>query len=129
MIVTETTKDIQITVKATFKEDFSRPAENNFLFVYSVTIENKSKYTVQLLRRHWSIFDSSGEYREVEGDGVVGQQPVLQPGDIYEYESACNLQTDIGSMKGNYIMERQADKLQFMVNVPEFEMVVPARLN
>ena len=128
-MITAVTQGIQITVRSTYQESYSRPEEHHFLFTYRITIENKSEYTVQLMRRHWKIFDSSGEYREVEGEGVVGQQPILMPGDVYEYESACNLTTDMGKMHGTYLMERQVDKLRFYVNIPEFEMVIPSRLN
>jgi ApaG protein len=128
-MVTSVTQGIKITVRATYQENYSRPEEDHFLFTYRITIENTSEYTVQLMRRHWFIYDSSGEHREVEGEGVVGQQPILMPGDVYEYESACNLTTDIGNMHGTYLMERQVDKLRFYVNIPEFEMVIPARLN
>ena len=128
-MITEVTQGIQITVRTIYQENYSRPDDKHFLFTYRITIENKSDYTVQLLRRHWHIHDSNGEHRQVEGEGVVGQQPILMPGDIYEYESACNLATDIGSMKGTYLMERTVDKLRFYVNIPQFEMVVPSKLN
>ncbi|MEW6468735.1 MAG: Co2+/Mg2+ efflux protein ApaG [Bacteroidota bacterium] len=128
-MITQVTQGIQITVRTFYQDNYSRPGDNHFLFTYRITIENKSDYTVQLLRRHWFIYDSNGEHREVEGEGVVGQQPILMPGDIYEYESACNLNSDMGKMKGTYLMERQVDKLRFYVSIPEFEMVVPSRLN
>ncbi len=128
-MITLVTQGIQITVRSTYQESYSRPEENHFLFTYRITIENKSEHTVQLIRRHWHIYDSTGEHREVEGEGVVGQQPILMPGDVYEYESACNLTSDMGKMHGTYLMERQIDKLRFYVNIPEFEMVIPARLN
>ena len=128
-MITAVTQGIQITVRSTYQESYSRPEENHFLFTYRITIENKSEHTVQLVRRHWHIYDSSSEHREVEGEGVIGQQPILMPGDVYEYESACNLTSDMGKMHGTYLMERQIDKLRFFVNIPEFEMVVPARLN
>ena len=92
-------------------------------------IENKSEYTVQLLKRKWNIFDSNGEHRVVEGDGVVGQQPVLAPNEIYEYESACNLNTDMGKMRGIYQMMRIVDKENFYVEIPEFKLIAPQRLN
>ncbi|MCC7303135.1 MAG: Co2+/Mg2+ efflux protein ApaG [Bacteroidia bacterium] len=128
-MVTSVTKGIRIVVRTQYQDLYSKPDQGHFLFTYRITIENNSEYTVKLLRRHWFIFDSSSERREVEGDGVVGQQPVLMPGDIYEYESASNLTTELGKMSGYYIMERQADKLQFRVEIPEFELVVPAKLN
>jgi ApaG protein len=128
-MVTQVTQGIQITVETLFREDQSRPELGDFLFTYRISIENKSDLTVQLLRRHWFIFDSNGEHSEVEGEGVIGQQPILLPGDVYEYESACNLETDMGSMLGTYTMQRQLDGLQFKVQIPRFELITPQRLN
>lgn len=81
------------------------------------------------MRRQWFIFDSNGTVREVEGEGVVGVQPVIAPGDSYSYVSGCNLKTDIGSMKGRYLMQRSIDNGEFLVDIPEFELIVPFRLN
>jgi ApaG protein len=128
-MVTQVTHGIRISVHTEYQEAYSRPDQRHYLFLYRISIENRSEYTVQLQRRHWHIFDSSGEFREVEGEGVIGQQPVLQPGEVYEYESACNLNTDMGKMYGPYLMERQVDKLRFNVNIPEFELIVPHRMN
>jgi ApaG protein len=82
-----------------------------------------------LHRRHWYIFDSNGSYREVEGEGVVGVQPTLQPGEKYHYVSGCNLRTEMGKMKGNYQMENLNNKKIFAVNIPEFEMIAPCKNN
>ena len=82
-----------------------------------------------MIARHWDIYDSSSEHSEVDGEGVVGEQPVLEPGEIFEYESACSLTTDIGKMSGRYLMERKVDKSRFYVAIPEFELIVPLRLN
>ena len=90
---------------------------------------HRGEHTVQLLRRHWHICDADGTLREVEGEGVVGQQPVLEPGEAHEYVSGCNLRTGIGKMYGTYQMARVLDGKQFDVRVPEFTMVVPFRLN
>lgn len=128
-MVNAVTEGIKVTVKSAYRSEYSDPKRNNFLFSYRITIENQSDYTVKLLRRHWFIFDSNGEYREVEGKGVIGEQPVLHPGDVHEYESACNLTTEIGKMKGYYLMQRQLDRSDFRVAVPEFQMIVPHRLN
>lgn len=128
-MVTQTTHNVTITVKTTFQEEYSSPGHRHYLFSYQITIENNSEYTVQLQRRHWHIFDSSYEYREVEGEGVVGQQPVLAPGESYNYESACNLTTDIGKMHGTYLMERKIDGHKFSVEIPEFHLVAPFKMN
>jgi len=99
------------------------------VFAYKIDIRNNSEYTVKLLRRHWYIYDANGVVREVEGEGVVGQQPVLEPGDSRQYVSGCNLKSGLGKMRGTYQMERLVDGRTFMVEIPEFTLVVPYRLN
>ncbi len=126
---TQVTHGIKISVETKFQSEHSDAEHRHFLFSYRISIENKSDYTVQLLSRHWDIFDSNSEHSEVDGEGVVGEQPVLEPGEIFEYESACGLTTDIGKMRGSYLMERKIDKSQFYVTIPEFELIVPQRLN
>ena len=123
------THGIEISVETKFQSEHSVVEHNHYLFSYHITIENKSEFTVQLISRHWDIFDSGGEYSEVDGDGVIGEQPVLDPGEVFEYESACNLTTDIGKMSGFYLMERKIDKARFKVTIPEFELIIPQRLN
>jgi ApaG protein len=97
--------------------------------VYFITIENKGNYAVQLLSRHWDIFDSNGEKREVDGEGVIGETPIIEPGEKYEYNSGCNLLTDLGYMKGYYNMKRLMDDTLFKAVIPQFDLVVPAKLN
>ena len=126
---TQVTHGIKISVETTFQAEHSVADHGHFLFSYFITIENNSEYTVQLISRHWDIFDSSAEHSEVDGEGVVGEKPVLEPGERFEYESACSLTSDIGKMKGTYLMERKIDKARFYVNIPEFELIVPVRLN
>lgn len=128
-MVTAITNGIKISVQTMYQDQDSNPATEHFLFAYRIVIENLSDYTIQLKRRQWFIFDSSGLQREVEGEGVVGEQPVINPGDAHSYVSACHLTTDIGSMKGNYLMTRLADQTDFTVDIPEFELIVPYRLN
>ncbi len=100
-----------------------------YFFSYRIRIENCSGQTVQLLKRHWEIFDSCGIYREVSGEGVVGEKPMLLPNDVYEYESACGFASEIGKMKGTYLMEKKSDGKLFTVNIPTFEMYYPHKLN
>ena len=126
---TQLTHGIRITVETKFQTEQSVAEQNHYLFLYFITIENKSDVTVQLISRHWDIFDSGTEYSEVNGEGVVGEKPVLEPGETFEYESTCNLSSDIGKMKGTYLMERKIDKAQFYVTIPEFELIAPHRLN
>lgn len=128
-LITKITEGIEVSVDTHYEEGQSKPAENLYLFSYKITIENRTSDKVQLLRRYWQIFDSNGEYREVEGPGVVGEQPILLPGDKFSYESFCNLKTDIGKMKGTYTFERLKDRKMFIAEIPEFKMIVPSKLN
>ena len=128
-MVTKITDGVKISVETIYQPEYSNPANEHFMFAYRVNIENLTENSVQLLNRHWNIFDSNGTKREVEGEGVVGQQPIIEPGDTHEYVSGCNLKTDIGSMKGSYEMERIVDGLKFRVNIPEFYLIAPYKLN
>ena len=101
----------------------------HYVFTYRISIENNSQHTVQLLRRHWYIHDANTLVREVEGEGVVGQQPVLEAGESHEYVSGCNLKSGMGKMYGNYLMERVIDGKKFKVKIPEFTMFAPFKLN
>lgn len=123
------TEGIQVSVTAQFQLQHSNPAQKRFVHSYEITIENKSEYTVQLLRRHWIIKDVYANVREVEGEGVIGEQPVLQPGQKHSYTSWTPLSTDIGSMKGTYLMQRLSDKHEFKVRVPQFALVADYMLN
>ncbi|KAA9338222.1 Co2+/Mg2+ efflux protein ApaG [Hymenobacter busanensis] len=124
-----TTQGVTVSVSTSYLPDYSSPQQEHFVFAYKIDIRNRSEYTVKLLRRHWHIHDANGVVREVEGEGVVGQQPTLEPGDAHQYVSGCNLKTGIGKMRGTYLMERVADGRTFEVDIPEFTLVVPFRLN
>ncbi|HHH50547.1 MAG TPA: Co2+/Mg2+ efflux protein ApaG [Saprospiraceae bacterium] len=126
---TLTTNGVKITVTTSYQSKFSKPLENRFVFAYTVNIQNNNDFTVQLLRRHWYILDSNGILREVEGDGVIGKQPVLSPGESHQYVSWSQLLTDVGKMYGTYLMVRQMDGEAFRVRIPEFKLVAPFKLN
>lgn len=128
-MVTKITEGVQITVEIKYLEAESHPAERYYLFAYNITIENKTSEIIKLLTRKWSIFDSNGEYREVEGPGVVGEQPILKPSEKFTYQSYCNLKTDIGKMSGSYYFEKLINHKVFEVEIPEFKLEVPLRLN
>jgi len=128
-MATAITQGVKISVDIIYQDEHSSPSNGHFMFAYRIHIENLSDYEIQLMRRQWFIFDSNGTVREVEGEGVVGVQPVIAPGDSYSYVSGCNLKTDIGSMKGRYLMQRSIDNGEFLVDIPEFELIVPFRLN
>lgn len=128
-MVTAITNGIKISVETVYQDEYSNPADQQFAFAYRINIENLSDYTIQLMRRQWFIFDSNGTQREVEGEGVVGQQPLMHPGEGHSYVSGCQLSTDMGTMSGNYLMHRLSDHTEFTVEIPEFELIVPYRLN
>jgi ApaG protein len=123
------THNIEISVEVKYWPQHSMPKENHYFFVYFITIENKSDFTVQLLKRHWDIFDSIGDKRVVDGEGVVGETPVLQPGQKFEYNSGCNLTSEMGFMKGYYTLLKLTDAKEFNVDIPKFDLIVPAKLN
>jgi len=120
---------IEVNVETFYQPDYSNPVSGEFMFAYRISIENRNSFPVKLHRRHWYIFDSNGENREVEGEGVVGVQPVLNPGEKYQYVSGCNLHTEMGKMHGTYLMENITNKKTFEVKIPAFEMVVPFKNN
>jgi len=120
---------VEVSVETFYQPDYSNPLQSEFMFAYRITLENHNSFPVKLHRRHWNIFDSDGSYRDVEGEGVVGIQPVLQPGENYQYVSGCNLRTEMGRMDGTYEMENLDAKSMFTVNIPAFEMIVPFKGN
>lgn len=129
MVVTAITEGIKVSVETNYQPEYSSPAQNHFVFTYKITIENNGDYTIKLQRRHWHIHDSNNEVREVEGEGVVGQQPILEPGERHQYVSGCNLRSGFGKMYGTYLMEKIVDGKAFEVTIPEFSMIVPFLLN
>jgi ApaG protein len=129
MATTTITDGVKISVETQYQPEYSNPASEHYMFAYKINIENLSDYTIQLMRRRWDIFDSNGTSREVEGEGVVGLQPVIEPGESHEYISGCNLKTDMGSMKGEYQMLRLLDNTLFDAQIPEFYLVAPFKMN
>jgi ApaG protein len=124
-----TTHNIEISVEVKYWPPHSLPKDNHYFFVYFIRIMNHGDDTVQLMRRHWDIIDSVGDKRVVEGEGVVGETPVLEPGEKFEYNSGCNLSSDIGYMKGYYSLIRLRDGKEFNVDIPGFDLIVPSKLN
>ena len=115
----EVSHDISVEVKPTYIEEESSPVAGKHVFVYFVTIRNMGDQPVQLLRRHWEIKDSGGQDHEVDGAGVIGIQPTIEPGAEHEYNSFCVLKSYRGSMRGYYTMER-SDGKSINVRIPEF---------
>lgn len=121
---TAVTRSIQISVEPFYLEDQSSPADDHFVWAYHVRIENMGQETVQLRTRHWRITDSDGRIQEVRGPGVVGVEPVLAPGDSFEYTSGTPLRTPSGIMVGSYEMETP-DGEMFDVDIPAFSLDSP----
>ena len=128
-MVTEITEDIKVSLEAEYKSAYSSPSQHHYVFTYQVTICNENTSAVQLLSRHWHIHDVQARKKEVEGKGVIGQQPILEPGDSYQYVSGCNLKSGIGKMYGTYLMKRIIDGKNIKVNIPEFSLIASFKLN
>jgi ApaG protein len=126
---TAITRGVKVSVETFYQPDYSSPGVQEYAFAYRITISNESAQTVQLLRRHWFIVDANGETREVEGEGVVGVQPILLPGTSHQYISGCSLRTEIGKMYGTYLMQRVNDGKMFYVVIPTFLLCATLKLN
>lgn len=118
------TRGIRVSVSSMFDPGRSRPAAGEWFFVYTITIANEGDETVQLKSRHWIITDGEGHVEEVRGAGVVGEQPVLAPGDAFEYSSGCPLATPFGEMRGQYFMVTAAGE-SFAVDIAPFTLSEP----
>ncbi|MEM1215252.1 MAG: Co2+/Mg2+ efflux protein ApaG [Bacteroidota bacterium] len=126
---TQLTNGIRISVRSRYEADYSRPSSNQYVFSYRVRIENMRQETVQLLRRHWFITSATGEVREVEGEGVIGQQPILHTGEVHIYDSWCPLPSPIGTMHGSFQMKILETETLFEAEVPRFSMESTVMLN
>ncbi|MGE0042936.1 MAG: Co2+/Mg2+ efflux protein ApaG [Vicinamibacterales bacterium] len=125
---TATTQGIRVQVESLFLPDRSSPREQQFLFAYHVTVSNVGDEPAQLLSRHWIITNADGEVQEVKGPGVVGEQPVLEPGASFDYTSFCPLTTSVGTMHGTYTMGRAGGET-FEAVIAPFTLAVPNALN
>lgn len=128
-MVTQSTAGISISVECIYQPEYSNPDNMHYMFAYRITIKNLSDFTTKLINRHWDIFDSIGDIQQVNGEGVVGEQPVLAPGESHQYVSGCNIRTEIGYMQGYYTMLREIDGELFKVNIPRFNLIATYRLN
>jgi ApaG protein len=120
--------NIRVDVETRYIEDQSNPEQNYYVFAYTITIQNKGQQSAQLLTRHWVITDSNQKVQEVRGDGVVGEQPLLKPGEQFVYTSGTMLETAMGTMKGSYQMLAD-DGSQFDATVDEFVLSTPRVLH
>jgi ApaG protein len=129
VMVTEITQGVKVSVETEYQAAYSSPGQSHFVFTYKITIENAGDFTIQLKRRRWLIFDAGFLQQEVEGEGVVGQQPILEPGQVHQYVSGCNIKSGIGKMMGTYAMERMVDGTTMSVAIPPFVLMAPLRMN
>lgn len=120
---------VEVSVEVFYQPEYSQPVMHEFMFAYRITLINHNAFTVQLLRRQWHIFDSCGDYRQVDGEGVIGQQPILAPGERFQYVSGCNLKSEMGKMWGTYEMAETLKKKKFTVTIPSFTMMAPMKSN
>ncbi len=119
---------IAVDVDASYLEDQSDPGGNRFVFAYTITIKNEGQVSARLLRRHWVITDANGQVQEVRGDGVVGEQPYLEPGQGFRYTSGAVLETPVGAMQGSYEM-LDADGITFDALIAPFTLAMPGTIH
>jgi ApaG protein len=120
--------EITVEPRATYVEDQSDPSKNQYVFAYTISVTNTGTVPAQLISRHWIITDANGHEQEVRGDGVVGEQPVLKPGDTFEYSSGSSIPTAVGTMRGSYQLVAE-DGTRFEASIPEFTLSVPRVLH
>lgn len=119
---------IKVSVKTQYIDDQSRPKDEQFVYAYTISIENEGDRPAQLMSRHWHITDAKDNQQEVQGLGVVGEQPLIEPGESYSYTSGVVLKTTTGTMSGTYFM-RFKDGEEFEAEIPTFALVKPSALH
>lgn len=124
-----TSNGVTIEVEVQFQKGYSIPYSDQNVFTYHISIFNANPFTIQLLRRHWIIWESNGTRREVKGEGVIGEQPIISSRGSHRYESFCPIISSIGFMKGTYQMLNLDTEEKFEVEIPAFQLVVPELLN
>ena len=122
--MSESSYVIDVAVQTHYLEDQSAPDDHRFVFAYSIRIANAGRIAARLISRHWIITDANGKVEEVRGDGVVGEQPLLRPGDHFDYTSGAVLQTPVGTMRGSYLMVAD-DGHRFQAQIAQFTLSIP----
>jgi ApaG protein len=128
-MVSQITRGIKISVLTTFEGTYFKNHKMHFAFSYHITIENHSKDSVQLMSRHWEIYDALNNTEQVDGAGVIGKKPVIKPSEVHTYSSGCLLCSPFGSMKGHFNMVNFTTTKSFRVIVPDFKLSAPFALN
>lgn len=119
---------IEVSVRSEYIPAYSRPEDQHYVFAYHIRIHNSGQRAAQLISRHWIITDGNGHAQEVRGQGVIGEQPLLAPGEEFEYSSGCVLETAVGTMQGSYRMT-SSDGEQFDAEIPLFVLAMPGSLH
>lgn len=127
-MTTKKLHDIAVSVETQFLDEQSKPQDNHYVFAYTITIRNRGSVGARLLSRHWVITDGNGDVQEVRGDGVVGEQPWMNPGQGYDYTSGAVLETAVGTMRGSYRMVAE-DGTEFDADIPSFVLSIPRTLH
>lgn len=123
------TRGVCITVESFYNNEMSNPGMNEYIYSYQITIDNYSSFPFQLLSRHWEIIDALGNVRTVDGEGVVGKQPILDPGQSFQYTSGVGVKTDIAKMTGHYLVKNLKNKEEIEIKIPLFYLFPPFKLN
>ncbi|MDR0229462.1 MAG: Co2+/Mg2+ efflux protein ApaG [Flavobacteriaceae bacterium] len=129
MIVRNSAKGIVVHVKQRYEGNFMKGESFRYAFSYRIKITNNTSKTIQIRKRYWNIVDALNITEVVEGDGIVGMQPILQPGDVHEYQSGCVLHSHFGMMYGYYTVLSVDDEVEFKVPIPRFKLVATFALN
>ncbi|KUF38662.1 Co2+/Mg2+ efflux protein ApaG [Myroides marinus] len=128
-MISQTTKGVKVTVKTEYEGNFFKTKKVSYAFSYTITIENVSDHYVQVKGRFWEIYDSLNSAKVVHGEGVVGEQPIIEPGSKYTYSSGCVLNSPLGGMKGFYEVMNMSTNRFFNVEIPSFKLSAPFVLN
>ncbi|HZW78516.1 MAG TPA: Co2+/Mg2+ efflux protein ApaG [Flavobacteriaceae bacterium] len=128
-MIYQITRGIKISVTSHFKGNFLKGRQMQYVFSYRIQIENRSNQAIQLLSRYWEIKDSLNHSIYVQGEGVVGRQPIIQPGEVYAYTSGCILKSTTGSMEGYYTMTDMETETLFTIPIPKFQLIAGYMLN
>ena len=126
---TLTTHRVIIQVNSVYQQTYFNGTEYQHIFSYQITIINKNDFPIQVISRYWKIIDAFGKIIEVNGLGIVGEQPIILPNSIYEYSSGCNIESELGTMEGHYICQNIINDQNFEVQIPKFLLCMPNVLN
>ena len=128
-MVSQITSRVEVKVETKFVQHSSDTHSGKYLFTYSIDIQNNNDFSIQLLSRHWKIQDSLTPLRFVNGEGVIGERPIVLPGESYQYQSYCDLNSSLGYMEGSYIFRKEDNQELIEVDIPRFEMALLSKLN